>query len=124
MSAEGTAGNSIGIYCGEVPSCLTAPFAITKSPTLVCSCIAPEVPILTKVFAPILANSSIAIAAEGQPIPVEVTLTGRPLYVPVTVLYSLLNAISLGLSKCCAIKSTLPGSPGRITKSAISPSFN
>ena len=83
---------------------------------------APEVPNLTKVFAPIFANSSTAIAADGHPIPVDVTLTGLPLYVPVTVLYSLLKAISLGSSKCFAIKSTLPGSPGRITKSAISPS--
>ena len=70
--------NSIGIYCKDVPSCRTAPFAMTKSPTLVWSCIAPEVPSLTKVLAPIFANSSIAIAAEGQPIPVDVTLTGLP----------------------------------------------
>ena len=79
ISEDGTAGNSIGIYCGEVPSCRTAPLAITKSPTLVCSCIAPDVPRRTKVFAPMFANSSTAIAAEGQPIPVEVTLTGLPL---------------------------------------------
>ncbi|GIR94607.1 MAG: hypothetical protein CM15mP96_2650 [Gammaproteobacteria bacterium] len=38
-----------------------------------------EVPSRIKVFAPIFANSSIAIAADGHPIPVEVTLTGLPL---------------------------------------------
>ncbi len=32
-------------------------------------------------------------------------------------------ATSFASSKCSAIKSTLPGSPGRITKSATSPSF-
>ena len=123
MSWEATAGNSIGIYCTEVPSYLTAPVAITLSPTLVKSCIAPDVPILTKVLAPILANSSTAIAVEGHPIPVEVTDTDLPLYFPVIVLYSLLWATTSAVSKWLAIVSTLPGSPGNMTKSATSPSF-
>ena len=97
---------------------------MTFSPTLVYSCIAPEVPILTNVEAPTLANSSMAIAVEGQPIPVEVTVTGLPLYSPVIVLYSLFSATSSALSKCSAMNSTLPGSPGSITKSEISPFFN
>ena len=121
MSADPTAGYSIGIYSVDVPSCLTAPLAITKSPTLVCSCIAPEVPSRTIVFTPMFANSSTPIAVEGHPIPVDITLTGLSLYVPVNVLYSLLKAISFASSKCPAINSTLPGSPGKITKSATSP---
>ena len=45
------------------------------------------------------ANSSTPIAVEGHPIPVDITLTGLPLYVPVNVLYSLLKAISFASSK-------------------------
>ena len=62
------------------------------------------------------------MAVDGQPIPVDITLMGLPIYVPANVLYSLLKATSRASSKCPAINSTLPGSPGRITKSATSPS--
>ena len=88
------------------------------------SCIAPEVPSLTNVLAPTFANSSTAIAVDGHPIPVDVTETERPLYKPVIVLYSLLSATNFAESKCSAMNSTLPGSPGSITKSETSPVFN
>ena len=39
----------------------------------------PHVPIRTKVVAPTRASSSIAIAVEGHPIPVDVQLIGTPL---------------------------------------------
>ena len=51
----------------------------------------------------------------------EVTDTDLPLYLPVMVLYSLLSATNVAESKCSAINSTLPGSPGNITKSDTSP---
>ena len=38
--------------------------------------------------APTRANSSTAIAADGLPIPVDVTEIGVPSYLPVTVWYS------------------------------------
>ena len=78
----------------------------------------------TNVFAPTFANSSTAIAVDGQPIPVDVTETERPLYTPVMVLYSLLSATNVAESKCSAMNSTLPGSPGNITKSDTSPVFS
>ena len=49
------------------------------SPTFMCGCSAPVLPTLIKCVAPTLANSSTAIAADGQPIPVEVALTLIPL---------------------------------------------
>lgn len=70
-----TAGNSIGAYSLEVPSALIDPVAIIRSPPLTFKSIPPQVPTLMKVSAPHLTNSSNAIAADGPPIPVEVTLT-------------------------------------------------
>jgi hypothetical protein len=43
----------------------------------------PHVPILMNVVAPTRASSSMAIAVEGQPIPVDVQLIGTPRYTPV-----------------------------------------
>jgi hypothetical protein len=43
----------------------------------------PEVPTRMNVCAPMAANSSTAMAVEGQPIPVEVTDTFSPSNVPV-----------------------------------------
>ena len=47
-----TAGNSIGMYCLEVPSSLTAPVAIKISPFSTELSTEPEVPILIKTSAP------------------------------------------------------------------------
>ena len=60
-----------------------APLAITMSPPITSVCIPPQVPTLRKVSAPDLLNSSIAIAADGPPIPVDVTETLTPSIVPV-----------------------------------------
>ena len=81
MSA--TAGNSIGAYSRVVPSIRIAPFAITTSPLFTSSCIPPHVPIRIKVSAPDITSSSMAIDADGPPIPVEVTLTFTPSRYPV-----------------------------------------
>ena len=89
-SKSATAGNSIGIYCFEVPSSLTAPVAIKISPFFTDFSTDPDVPILIKTSAPICANSSTAIAVEGHPIPVETTETSTPLYLPLAALNSLL----------------------------------
>ena len=74
-----------------------------------------------KVSAPHLTNSSNAIAADGPPIPVEVTLTFSPSKYPVYVTYSLLSATNLALSKYFAILAHLFGSPGIITYFPTSP---
>ena len=104
-----------------MPSCRTAPVAITQSPAKTFKLIPPQVPILIKVSAPQATNSSMAIAADGPPIPVEVTETFSPDIYPVYVVNSLFCAISLGSSKYPAIFSHLPGSPGKITYFPISP---
>jgi hypothetical protein len=43
----------------------------------------PDVPTLTSIVAPQRISSSTAIAAEGQPMPVDVTDTGAPFQSPV-----------------------------------------
>ncbi len=83
ISISATAGNSTGIYSTDVPSNLTAEVGIIISPKCIFFCRAPVVPRRTKYFAPDMISSSRAMAAEGQPIPVEVTLTVNPLYFPV-----------------------------------------
>ena len=55
----------------------------TYSPPSIFSCIPPQVPTRKNVCAPHLESSSMAIAADGPPIPVEVTLTLTPSNVPV-----------------------------------------
>src|SRR5919204_4868477 len=81
----------------------------------------PHVPIRTNVVAPTRASSSIAIAVDGQPIPVEVHEIGTPLYVPVNVTYSRLLATSCDSSHRLATSGTRPGSPGSSTYGATSP---
>ena len=56
-----------------------AAVVIRMSPILMCSRKAAELPMRMKVLAPMLANSSTAMAADGQPMPVEHTLTPTPL---------------------------------------------
>src|SRR5262245_24695788 len=81
----------------------------------------PQVPIRTNVVAPTRASSSIAIAADGQPIPVDVHEIGTPRYAPVNVTYSRLLATSCDSSQMLATSGTRPGSPGRSTYGATSP---
>ena len=73
----------MGAYSRLVPSMRTAPVATTMSPLVTSSLMPPQVPTRTKVSAPRFASSSMAMAAEGPPIPVEVTLTFSPRRVPV-----------------------------------------
>ena len=73
----------MGAYSRLVPSMRTAPVATTRSPLFTSRRMPPQVPTRTKVSAPKLDNSSIAIAAEGPPIPVDTTLTRSPKSVPV-----------------------------------------
>ena len=73
----------MGAYSRLVPSMRTAPVAITMSPLVTSSLMPPQVPTRTKVSAPMLASSSMAMEADGPPMPVEVTLTRSPSSVPV-----------------------------------------
>ena len=54
-----------------------------RSPSFRSGCRPPQVPILRIRFTPSMWSSSITIAADGQPIPVDCTETGLPLKVPV-----------------------------------------
>ena len=119
-STWGTAGYSMGAYSLLVPSMRIAPLATTISPPSTSSCIPPQVPTRRKVWAPHLDNSSIAIAADGPPMPVDVTLTFTPSMVPVYVVYSRLSATNTGFSKCSAIFLHRLGSPGMMTYPPIS----
>ena len=56
----------------------TAPVAITRSPLWTSSLMPPQVPVRTKVSAPMAWSSSRAITAEGPPMPVEQTETFSP----------------------------------------------
>ena len=111
----------MGAYSLLVPSMRIAPDAITRSPLSTSSCMPPHVPTLIKVSAPQFASSSRAIAAEGPPMPVEVTLSLTPSTVPVIVTYSLLSATITGSSKYCAIFAHRFGSPGSRTYLPTSP---
>ena len=86
-----------------------------RSPSLISGCSAPAVPMRMKVSAPLLISSSMAMAVEGQPMPVEVHETLIPSTVPVHVRYSRLKATSFASSKNEAIFGTRPGSPGSST---------
>ena len=78
-------------------------------------------PMRMKVSAPHWMSSSMAMAVEGQPMPVEVHETLMPSTVPVKVRYSRLKATSWASSKKEAIFGTRPGSPGRSTYRPTSP---
>lgn len=73
----------MGAYSRLVPSIRTAPVATTTSPLWTSRWMPPQVPTRTKVSAPRLHSSSMAMAAEGPPMPVDTTLTGSPRRVPV-----------------------------------------
>ena len=85
------------------------------SPSRSDGCIAPHDPTRTRVWAPMVQSSSTAIAAEGPPMPVEVTLTATPSSVPVQVVYSRLAATLAAPSRWAAMRSQRPGSPGSRT---------
>jgi hypothetical protein len=104
-----------------VPSSRIAAVITASSPLNESGCIAPDVPTRMKVSAPILISSSTAMAADGQPIPVETTLTRSPSSVPVQVSYSRLRATRTGSSNRAAIGSHRPGSPGSSTYRPTSP---
>ena len=78
-----TAGNSIGAYSFDVPSARIAPVATTISPPSTSSAIPPHVPTRINVSAPHWISSSIAMEADGPPMPVDVTETFTPSKVPV-----------------------------------------
>ena len=73
----------MGAYSLLVPSMRMAPVAMTRSPPTTGSCIPPQVPTRTKVWAPHRVSSSMAMEADGPPMPVEVTLTFTPSSRPV-----------------------------------------
>ena len=73
----------MGAYSRLAPSWRTAPVAITTSSLLTGRAMPPQVPTRMKVSAPMLCSSSMAITAEGPPMPVEQTLTFSPSRVPV-----------------------------------------
>ena len=78
-----TAGYSMGAYSRLVCSKRIAPVATTTSPLRTSSSIPPQVPTRINVSAPMLCSSSMAMEAEGPPIPVEQTETFSPSSVPV-----------------------------------------
>lgn len=73
----------MGAYSRLAPSWRTAPVAITRSPLWTSNLMPPQVPVRTKVSAPMAWSSSRAITAEGPPMPVEQTETFSPKRVPV-----------------------------------------
>ena len=109
-----TAGNSMGAYSRLVCSYRMAPVATTTSPDWTFRSIPPQVPVRMNVSAPHLWSSSIAMEAEGPPMPVEQAVTFSPSRVPVQTLNSRLYAICLASSNRAAMAGTRPGSPGRM----------
>ena len=73
----------MGAYSFEVPSMRIAPVAITTSSLCTFSAIPPQVPTRTKVSAPKWISSSMAMDADGPPMPVDTTDTFSPNKVPV-----------------------------------------
>ena len=73
-----TAGNSMGAYSRLVCSYRMAPVATTTSPDWTFRSIPPQVPVRMNVSAPHLWSSSIAMEAEGPPMPVEQAVTFSP----------------------------------------------
>ena len=79
----GDAGKLSGRYAWAVPPARIAPLTMTGSPMSMPSRRARADPTRMKVSAPQRLNSSMAMAVDGPPMPVEHTLTGTPSYVPV-----------------------------------------
>src|SRR4029077_8864126 len=123
-SSDATAGYSSGTYPFGVPSLRTAPVAMTRSPILISGCAAPHVPTRRNVCTPSSFSSSIAIATDGPPMPVDIADTVVPPSVPVKVRYSRLNATSRASSRYFAINGVRNGSPGTSTYSPTSPRPN
>ena len=88
--------------------------ATTMSPACTFRSIPPQVPVRIKVSAPHLTSSSIAMEAEGPPMPVEQAVTFSPSSVPVQTVYSRFWATCLASSNSAAMAGTRPGSPGRM----------
>ena len=78
MSRSATAGNSMGRYSFEVPSARMAPVTTTTSPPMTSRLMPPQVPMRMKLFTPSRCSSSMQMAAEGPPMPVEQTMTFTP----------------------------------------------
>ena len=78
----------MGAYSMLVCSKRTAPVATTMSPDFTSNAMPPQVPVRMKVSAPHLCSSSMAIAAEGPPMPVEQAVTFSPSSMPVQTLNS------------------------------------
>ena len=114
MPKSATAGNSRGAYSRLVCSNRTAPVATTMSPDWTFTSMPPQVPVRMKVSAPHLWSSSMAMEAEGPPIPVEQAVTFSPSSVPVQTLYSRLQATCSAPSNSAAMAGTRPGSPARM----------
>ena len=104
----------MGAYSRLVCSYRMAPVATTTSPDWTFRSIPPQVPVRMNVSAPHLWSSSIAMEAEGPPMPVEQAVTFSPSRVPVQTLNSRLYAICLASSNRAAMAGTRPGSPGRM----------
>ena len=73
----------MGAYSRLVCSKRMAPVATTTSPERTSRSMPPQVPTRIKVSAPMLCSSSMAMEAEGPPMPVEHTETFSPSRVPV-----------------------------------------
>ena len=73
----------MGAYSRLVCSKRMAPVATTTSPERTSRSMPPQVPTRIKVSAPMLCSSSMAMEAEGPPMPVEQTDTFSPSSVPV-----------------------------------------
>src|SRR3972149_7922454 len=117
MSARTTswlaaAGYSAATYCLLVPSRRTAAVDIARSPQSRSGVSEPQEPTRMNVFAPILLSSSTAMAAAGQPIPVEHADTIVSPTIPDQILYSLCEDTSWAESQNLAIFGTRSGSPG------------
>ena len=69
----------------DVPSLRKDPWLTIRSPGLIPGWRAAVLPTRMNDVTPTRASSSTAIAVDGQPIPVEVTVISRPLYVPTIV---------------------------------------
>ena len=84
-------------------------------------CSPAELPTRMNDVTPTRASSSTAIAVDGQPMPVEVAVMRRPLYIPHIVRCSRLWATSRTSVRNSAISGTRNGSPGNSATVPTSP---
>ena len=104
-----------------VPSLRNEPSLTIRSPGSMPGWSAPVLPTRMNDVTPTRASSSTAIAVDGQPIPVDVTVISRPLYVPTIVRCSRLWATSRASSRYSATSGTRNGSPGMSATVLTSP---